>query len=348
MTHGPMIRTRVNNPERVFLNSSDDSRNTQQNIGFNQFTCTYDTPILGAKKTMMLRATIANAQVNIPSYQLVFWYYSLPTATTVPNTTHLRAVRLYPADYQAPAALGTAYTKNRYFSDPADFVTQLNTAAAAGGDNVTYNPAWVAGDVTFSYNATTKQITFVGNTAGRYYTPAGWGDPVVTAYADGDNIVMPNYNGTGTTPQPIEANWPLNLRIGYAISGTANAAVYNQSANPNIRYANISNATYANGTAVPADSYPNLVYSQCVYLYSNIIAGSSLGSGGQHNLLAVIPSNAPQLGVIQYTALTVNHMTKLSDTIYEITIEMRDDANQPFILPDNAQVNIEMAFIYTD
>jgi hypothetical protein len=85
-----------------------------------------------------------------------------------------------------------------------------------------------------------------------------------------------------------------------------------------------------------------------VYLYSNIVSGVSLGSNKTHNLLAVVPSNAPQLGVIQYSALTVNMFTKLVDTIYEITIDMRDDAGQAFTLPDNAQVNLELAFSYTE
>lgn len=340
---GPMIRTRVNNPERVFLNSSDDPRTTS-NQGFNIFTCTYDTPILGAKKTMMLRASIPNAVINIPNYMLVFWYWSLPTATTVPTIANLRAVRLYPSDYQPPAAF-TAFTKNRFFSDPADFVTQLNTAAAAGGDNVTYNPYWVAGDVTFAYNATTKQITFTGNTAGRFYAPVGWNDPIISTGAA--NIEMPNYNGVGTSDQPqYGVGWTLNLRVGYAMSGNSFGSQYNAAASPNVRYADLTNVAYPNGTAVPADSFPNLVYSQCVYLYSNIVAGVSLGSSGQHNLLAVIPVNAPTLGVIQYTALTVNMLSKITDTIYEITVEMRDDANQPFVLPDNAQCNIELAFTY--
>jgi len=344
MSH-PMIRTRVNNPERVFLNSSDDGRNTTD-LGFSEFTCTYDTPILGAKKTMMLRATIPNAQVNIPDYQLVFWYYRLPTATTVPNATYLKAVRLYPSNYQAPAALGTAFTKNRYFSDPADFVSQLNIAASAGGDNVTYNPFWVAGDVTFAYSATTKQITFTGNTATNYYAPAGWNDPLVTAAAAGKTIVLPSTANIAVTyPQVLIPQYTLNLRVGYAMSGTSfGPQVLQSSQIPAI--ADLTHLGYVNGTAVPVDSFPNLVYSQCVYLYSNITAGVSLGSGGQHNLLAVVPSNAPQLGVIQYTALTVNMMSKLVDTIYEITVQMRDDANMPFTLPDSAQVNLELAMVY--
>ena len=340
-----MIRTRVNNPERVFLNSSDDSRNTT-NYGFSEFTCIYDTPILGAKKTMMLRATIPNAQVNIPDYQLVFFYYNLPTATTAPSAATLKAVRLYPSTYQAPAALGTAFTKNRYFSDPADFVTQLNTAAAAGGDNVTYNPYWTGGDITFAYNATTKQITFTGNTAGRFYAPAGWNDPVVNAAIAGQTITMPSTANIAVTyPQPLVQNWTLNLRVGYAMSGTSFGPQVTQ-VNQIPQYADLTHVAYANGTAVVVDSFPNLVYTQAIYLYSNIVAGVSLGSGGQHNLLAVIPVTAPQLGVIQYTALTVNMMSKLVDTIYEINISMRDDADQPFLLPDNAQVNLELAMVY--
>lgn len=389
-----MIRTRVNNPERVFLNSSDDPGNAT-NYGFSQFTCRYDTPILGAKKTMMLRATIPNAQVNIPDYQLVFWYYSLTSATQTPGPANLKAVRLYPSTYFAPAALGTAFTKNRFFSDPADFVSQLNTAAAAGGDNATYNTLWTAGDITFAYNPTTKQITFTGNTAGRFYAPVGWEDPNLnlavqyngnngvawaanTVYQAGtvvtnggiryvtlqgsagtagfntDNaftqianqILMPSTANIAVLyPQPLVQGWTLNLRVGYAMSGTSLGPQVTQ-VNQIGAYADLTHVAYPNGTAVVVDSFPNLVYSQCVYLYSNIVAGVSLGSSGQHNILSVVPVNSPQLGVTQYTALTVNMMSKLVDTIYEITVEMRDDANQPYVLPDSAQVNLELAMVY--
>ncbi len=343
-----MIRTRVNNPERVFLNSSDDPGNAT-NYGFSQFTCRFDTPILGAKKTMMLRATIPNAQINIPDYQLVFWYYSLPTATTKPTAAFLRAVRLYPSNYVAPAALGTTFTKNRYFSDPADFVSVLNTAAAAGGDNATYNQYWVGSDISFTYSAITKQITFTGNGAGRFYCPAGWSDPIVQEAqvgADLNGIDIPSTANIAVTyPQPYALGFTLNLRVGYAMSGTSFGPQITQ-VGQTPAYADLTHVAYPNGTAVVVDSFPNLVFSQCVYLYSNIVAGVSLGSGGQHNLLSVVPVNAPQLGVIQYTALTVNMMSKLVDTIYEISIEMRDDANQPWVLPDSAQVNLELAMTY--
>lgn len=343
-----MYKSRVNQPERVFVNSSDDTSSAATEPGFNTFQATFDTPILGAKRSQLLRATIPNAQVNIPDYQLVFYYYNLPTATTTPALANLKAVRLYPSNYQAPAALGTLYTKNRFISDPADFVTLLNQAATAGGDSITYNPIWQSSDVTFAYNATTKQITMTGQTAGRFYAIAGWDDPIVNAYQASGNITMPNFNGVGTTPQPQVVNWTLNLRVGYAYSGTSFDRQAGGNANARQAYADVTNTAFANAVAIPADSYPNLVYSQCVYLYANIVAGSSLGSGKQHNLLSVIPSNAPQLGVIQYVATTVNWLTKVPDNIHEIFVEMRDDANQPFLLPDNAQVNIEFGFYYKD
>lgn len=345
MSHGPMIRSRVNCPERVFLNSSDDPRISSR-IGFNVFQSTFDTPILGAKKVMMLRASIPNAQISIPDYACTFWYYALTSATATPSASTLRCVRLYPSYWQPPATY-TTYVKNRYFSDPADFVTTLNTAAAAGGDEALGNPYWVAGDVTFAYNSTTKQITMTGNTAGRYYTPAGWNDPNVIFALN--LIQTPNYNNIANyTIQPYLYGYTMNLRVGYAMSGSALGTQGNVSSTANPLYANLTNTAYPNGTAIPADTFPNLVYSQCIYLYSNIVAGVSLGSGKQHNLLAVIPVNAPPLGVAQYTALTVNMFSKVVDTIYEIQIDMRDDANQPFILPDSAQVNLELAFGYQE
>jgi len=85
-----------------------------------------------------------------------------------------------------------------------------------------------------------------------------------------------------------------------------------------------------------------------VYLYSNIILGASLGSGKQHNLLAVIPVSGAQLSITNYVAATLTWLCKTPDTLYNITIDMRDDANQPYLLPDSAVVNVEMAFHYRD
>jgi hypothetical protein len=48
-----------------------------------------------------------------------------------------------------------------------------------------------------------------------------------------------------------------------------------------------------------------------------------------HNLLAVIPNNAVQLGVVEYVAATLTWLDKIPDTIYEVKIITLDENNQP-------------------
>ena len=348
-----ITRSRVNQPERVFCTSSDDTQ-VPDFAGFNSFGINFDTPILDAKRCQLLRCTIPNALVNIPNYQLTFWYHTGASGFT-PSDTTLRCVRLYPQNW---VGASTTWTANRLVSGGADFVTLLNLAAAAGGDVITANPYWSAGDVTFTWNPTTSQITFTGTASGQYYAPAGYSDPFVIAAMKGlgaavqggktGGVYMTNPSGTYTL-QPYAIGWTLNLRVGYALSGLCQGqANWPAQANSSFAYASATNLAYVYNTAVPADSFPNLVYSSCVYLYANFIAGSSLGSGKQHNLLAVIPVNSGQLGVTQYVAATLTWLCKVPDTIYNVTTEMRDDANQPYVLSDSAIVNYELAFHYRE
>jgi hypothetical protein len=37
-----------------------------------------------------------------------------------------------------------------------------------------------------------------------------------------------------------------------------------------------------------------------------------------------------------------------SDTLYDLRISMYDDNNQPYVLPDNAVVNVELGVSYKD
>jgi hypothetical protein len=338
-----MFKSRVNQPSRAFVNSNDDVSN-QGSIGFNSFRCTLQTPILNSTKVQLLRATIPNAQINIPDYCLTFWYYNLTAGSPNPSDSTLRCVRLYPSTYVPPSGF-TNYTKNRYVTDPADLVTLLNAAAASTGDSATYNSYFTGGDVSFAYNSTTKQITMTGLTSGSSYAIAGWNDPFVRAAmlrTTGKQILLHSFNGSDTYQQWI-VGYTLNLRVGYAMSGTS-LAPQNTVGNP--LYANLTNTTFAQNAGIPPDAYPNLVYTGSVYLYSDIVAGSSIGSGSQHDLLAVIPNNTAQFGVIQYVAATLTWLTKVPDTVYEINIRMFDDANQPFTLADNAVVNVELGIGY--
>ena len=346
MTQQQVVRTRVNQPERLLVRSDDDTTNPNK-AGFNQFQVNLPTPILDAKRCQIIRVTIPNVQLQIPDYQLVFWYHALATANTAPSALTLRAVRLFPSYYQAPAGLAYTPTRNRYITDPNDFATLLNVAASAGGDAVGVNPYWVAGDVTFAYDATRKQMSMTGNNAALFYTPAGYSDPFVLAAIAGGTIVCPTYaNAAVTFAQPLLAQYTLNLRVGYAMSGLATGQ--QSFAGGNRLYANIVNAAIPGATAVPADSYPDLVYTNHIALYASFITSSSLTSNNKHNLLAVVPTQAISLSLNNYIAATSNLLTKLSQTINVVTIEMRDSADQPFNLPDNASVDIEVSFSYQD
>ena len=119
-------------------------------------------------------------------------------------------------------------------------------------------------------------------------------------------------------------------------------------ANGNRLYANIVNVAFPGGTAVPVDSFPDLVYTNSVALYASFTTGASLTSNNRHNLLAVVPTQTISLGINNYIAATSNLLTKLSQTINNVTIEMRDAADQPYILPDNASVDLEVSFSYQD
>jgi hypothetical protein len=349
------VKSRVNQPERVFISSNDDP-SQQSGVGFASFQAIFQTPILDAKRCQLLRATIPNAVQNLPDYACVFWYHRSTTQYFTPSDSTLQCVRLYPANW---VGSGSTYTNNRYVSGGADFITLLNTAASAGGDLAAANPYWSSGDVTFSFSATTNKISVTGNTSTYYYATAGWDDPFVQAAQQGlgskvnggqtGGVYMTTKTNAQYVLQPYVLGYTLNLRVGFAMSGRCFAPLsYPQQANSNILYANATNLPTAQGTAIVADSYPNLVYTGSINLFANIIAGSSLGSGGQHNLLAVVPVSGAQLSVTNYVAATLTWLCKTPDTLYSLIIDMRDDAGQPYYLPDNAVINVELAFHYRD
>lgn len=410
----------VNTPDRLSLDAYADTERNNNGV-YSSFNNNLGVAILNAKQLHLLRATIPNVKLQIPDYQLVFFYYNLPDATTVPNSTHLKAVRLYPSDYVPPAGF-TAYTKNTFLADPSALATLLTTAGAAGGDNVTYNILWSSGDIAFSYSTTTRQITFTGAGSGRYYANAGFNDPnvlaiinntatttVTSATGDGTNgtylvpsttgiyvgstvtitgAVTSGYNGTftvtavtgntsfvvaNTTPtgsafvngkvvvtpnamyqynfnsvatiQTMLAGVTLNERVGYALTGTS---VPPQSFGAQIAgVANLTGKAKLAAAVVPVDSYPCLVYSQNIYLYSTLVGNQGLANYGRKNLIAVINVDVPSFGVIQFIgSYNGGEAHPIPEEIYAVNIEMRDDNNQPYTLPLSANVNVELAIDY--
>jgi hypothetical protein len=178
----------------------------------------------------------------------------------------------------------------------------------------------------------------------------GYADPILATVLNGTAtslITMPNANNvSNTTFQPQQPQYTLNLKVGYAMSGISQG-VQGFSAG-NVVYADTTNVAFANTVTVPVDSYPNLVYTNTVSIYLSFISGASLTSNNRHNLLAVIPVQSGSLQVNNYIAATSNLLTRLSQTINNITVELVDDANQPYLLPDSAQTTIELSFSYQD
>jgi hypothetical protein len=152
-----------------------------------------------------------------------------------------------------------------------------------------------------------------------------------------------NFN-SATSLQPMVAGCTLNQRVGYALSGV--------SVPPQSFGAQVSN-TIANLTGkakaavVPVDSYPCLVYTQNIYLYSNVVGNQGLANYGRKNLVAIIGVDVTQFGVIQFIgSYNGGEAHPIPDEIYAMGIEMRDDNNQPYTLPLSANVNVEFAVDY--
>ena len=353
-----MLHTYLNQPDRISLDSDSDP-NGRNGGDFASFRNDFSTPVLLPRQMALLRATIPNVTLQVSDYSLVFWYYAIAagSATTAPVAAYLYNVRLYPRQWLIPTGTfsGSAVggVNMRWCNSPADLVTLLNTAAATGGDNATLNPYWAAGDITFSYSTTTNQITFKGNASTYYYCNAGYNDPNVIAAMAGTAskgvIYMANYNTAGTNPtaytkQPQVPGVTLNQYLGYTYSGSFPAP---QSLTTNYNCANIGNILFAYGTTVPVDGFPNLVATQCLYVYSTVFGASGNSSTGQKNLLAVIPVNAANLQVINYIPQSpLFTSTKLVQEIYTFDIEIRDDNNQLWYSPENSNVNLEIGIKY--
>jgi len=219
-------------------------------------------------------------------------------------------------------------------------VTTNNTLWLLVGSSITISGFGTAGyNGTFTVTAVTSNTFTVANTT----TGASAGG---TGYWSVPLITMPNTGGSGTTRQPLVANQTLNSVLGYSYSGQfLPPQSFNASANQ--LCANIGGISLVKTASVPVDSFPNLVATQCLYIYSTVFGASGNTSTGQKNLLAVIPVNATNLQVINYIPQTPFFTsTKLSQQVYSFDVEIRDDNNQLFYLPDSANVNLEIGIKY--
>jgi len=282
----------------------------------------------------------------------MFFYYASATQAGIATLANLRCIRLLPSNY-VPASGFTAYTPNEYFNTVAELITQLNLASSAGGDSATYNPIWVAGQVTFSYDTATRRISIAGNGT-TYIAPASFDDPNVQDFLLGttnpnNRPKMATYGSTNyatATFQPFVLGNSMNDRLGFAMGYNTRGLYWGASSQVGCA---TSIGVPSNSTSVPvvADAFPILLGSQNVNVYLNVATGGGLDSLGNKNLIASIPIEVPPLAINSYTTNSVE-VPSLStpNEIYEITVTLLDDAGIPFTQYPNYNSEISLAIYY--
>lgn len=350
----------TNHPDKLVLDAySDPQLQTQAGNGtYYRFTNVLKNPIINAKAIQLSTANFINSSLQLNDYngQLFFFFYTSATLTLA----NLKCVRLHPSNF-VPYAGYTAYTKNKYWTNVADLVAALNTAAATSGDSATYNPRWTANLVTFSYDTNTRKISVVATDGTTLISPAAADDPNVIDALLGTTsaatrIKMNAYNSSNTyataTLQPffVNPNYPsgpdyttMNARLGFAMSYYARPLWVSSSTV--LGCATSTGVPLA--TTIEADANPILLGAQNVNIYIDAVNGGGQDSLNRKNNLASVPIDVPPLYINNYT-LTGNRNPALSvpNEIYQITVELLDDTGAPFYQPPNYNTELALAVFY--
>ena len=363
-------------PEKLQISSDSDkdieiSQNPVAECFYHTFKVVLPRPALEVKSLQLARMSIPNPQTSIPDTETIFWYYRVPASSVVPLNpalifipANLYFVRLLPSWYkQELNANSPTYGFNRYFSDYEDLATELVKSCSADPLQ-TFTSMFIPNDISLTYNQTTNKFSFVGNNVfvgGLYsynYCSAGYLDPNVIQAQKTLATLSKLNDGFGPTPgQVYQINKTLNLRLGFTWdsanmnlftkgdSGTT-TGVNNVLAfrfRPPISF-NVP-ATPAN-TTYSADTYANLVYTNCVNVFTQIITGSSTDSIRNTQLLASVPLNCQTLGITFYNPIISTPLAKVINQIYEIGIGLYTDTGEPYSLPNNAITSLEISLTY--
>lgn len=344
----------ANRPDRLVCDAYSDTTLEIQNPNgvYNRFTNRLTTPILNAKGLMLLNANFVNPILQLnDAYSLMFFYYASTTQTNIRTIANLKCIRLYPSNFVV-GAVTSAFTQNKYFNTVAELVSTLNTAASTGGDNVVYNPLWRAGDLTFTYDSSTRKISVMS--AGTYYiSPAAADDPYVLGQLANGNgtstniIKMANYNSSAyssATVQPYVAGLSMNARLGFAMSYYSRGLWWDVNAQVGCANSVGQPLLYQ---AIAADANPILIGSQNINVYCDAVVGSGIDSLRGKNLLATIPLESPALNVNSYTLSSVEKPAlSVSNEIYELTFDFRDDNGVPVYFPPNYNTELQISVFY--
>jgi len=223
-----------------------------------------------------------------------------------------------------------------------------------------YRP-FIPGDITFSFNATLNKIVVKGNNdfddingiPQYYYLPVGYADTNLPFFIQ----AVLTQSSLLASQFPTNLPYTLNRRIGFLWAGIYNfnnndvdVVVQDLEAHT-FPAPNWQTETEPNGydpflPNYTAEGYADLVNTGNVYLYCDFVGGSTQDTNSDERLLAIIPMNASNLGIVFGESKIVCPLSKVSENIYQIKITMRTDTAEPFILPTNAYVNLELKLEY--
>jgi len=343
----------LNRPDRLTLNAFSDPN--RQGATYSRFTNTLKNPLIGVKGVQLVNANFINSslQLNDDNGQLMFFYYASATQAGIRTQAQLRCIRLLPSNF-VPAAGFTAFTINKYFNTGTELAAALTAAATAGGDSVTYNPIWVAGQVTFSFDTTTREFSILANGTD-FIAPAAADDPFVLDQLRGttnaaNRIRMNAINSSGTyataTLQPFVEGVSMNARLGYTLAFNARGLWWGSTSQQGCKTAS-GVPSNSSTVAVAADTNPILLGVQNVGVYLSISTGGGVDSYGRKNLIASIPIEVAPLSINSYTTNSVE-VPSLStpNEIYEVTVELIDDSGAPFSQGWNYNTQIALVLYY--
>jgi len=343
----------LNRPDRLTLNAFSDPN--RQGATYSRFTNTLKNPLIGVKGVQLVNANFINSslQLNDDNGQLMFFYYASATQAGIRTQANLRCIRLLPSTF-VPYAGFTAFTLNKYFNTGAELASALTAAATAGGDSATYNPIWVAGQVTFSFDTTTRKFSILGNGT-TFIAPAAADDPFVLDQLRGttnaaNRIKMNAINSSNTyataTLQPYQEGVSMNARLGFTLAFNARGLWWNGTSQQGCATAS-GIPSNSSSVAVTADTFPILLGVQNVGVYLSISTGGGVDSYGRKNLIASIPIEVAPLCINSYTTNSVE-VPSLStpNEIYEVTVELMDDSGAPFSQGWNYNTQIALVLYY--
>ena len=343
----------TNRPDRISMDAFSDPTlpNAPNNGIYNTFTNNLTLPVVGVKAIQLLRANFVNSSLQLNDYNgQLFFIYSRNTTTAIPSDgSTFHVIRLHPSWF-VPYAGYTAFTKNKYFNNGQELVTALNAAAATGGDSVTYNPLFIGDDVSFSFDTTTRKISFTGLNDTYYYAPIPFDHPALANFPTSVyQVRMNTINSSDTyataTVQPYSGSVTMNSRLGFAMDYRNRGILWG--ANSIVGCATTSGIPQLKDIAVEGDSWPILLASQNLNIYCNALAGAGQDSRTRRTLLATIPIENVPLGVCSYTLTSVDGPAlSVLNEVYNLQFTFLDDFGLPFYFMPNFNVNLELNIFY--